>query len=536
MKNINCKIFLFSDFGLPSIKKSKYLLFAVLFFCVGFTTFSQSNQPNIIFILADDMSYRDLSCYGQQRYHTPNLDALATGGVRFAQAYAAAPECAPSRCSLMTGLHTGHSSVRINSSARGQDNLKNEDITIAGVLKKAGYNTAFTGKWGIGLPGTEGVPYKQGFDYAFGFYDQTRAHTYIPYYLEENDKIIKYPDNFGFDMPKRYDQTKPSNTYDENGNLYIEELNDPKKFTYSEDAIEEAAFSFLKKNDPVKTNQPFFLYFATQLPHGPVIVPSLGEMQQPDSVYLKTREWAAMVLKLDRFVGNLINYLKETGQYKNTIIFFSSDNGYSMCGYMDRGNAPLWTDDPWLKNKGPFTGGKFSVLEGGYRIPFFVSWPAKYKSAIVNESVWLPDFFPTAVELAGGNSKEYKTDGKSLIPLLEGNPDKFQKHEFLYFSKGPEQAIRMGPWKAYRKNPESKTELYLVEEDTYTERNMAELYPEQVKWAEEIMKTEHQASEWYWNPWESREEYQSKQKRAEETGNKLPAYRPNGMEKLPWEK
>ena len=508
----------------------------ILSFIMGFfQSNSQSSKPNIIFILADDLSYRDLSCYGQQRYQTPNLDALAVSGIRFTQAYAAAPECAPSRGSLLTGKHTGHGSVRINSSARGQEHLLDADITIAEVLKEAGYNTAFTGKWGVGLPETEGVPYKQGFDYAFGFYDQTRAHTFIPLYLRENEEIIRYPENEGFDMPKRYDQTKPSNTYDENGKLYIEELKDPRKFTYSEDAIQEAAYGFLEKNHPAKTQKPFFLYYATQLPHGPVIVPDLGEMQHPDSVYLKTREWAAMVIKLDNFVGDLVDYLKENELYENTIIFFASDNGYSMCGYMDRGNAPHWPDDPWLKNKGPFTGGKFSVLEGGCRVPFFVSWPSKYKPAICNEPVWLPDFFPTAAELAGVNASKFKLDGKSLLPILEGKTDEFDSHEFLYFSKGPEQAVRMGPWKAYRKNPGSAMELYLVEEDTYTQKNLAALYPGIVKEAEAIMKREHEPHEWYWNPWESREEYQAKQKRAEETGNKLPSFRPNGMSKLPWE-
>jgi arylsulfatase A-like enzyme len=228
--------------------------------------------------------------------------------------------------------------------------------------------------------------------------------------------------------------------------------------------------------------------------------------------------------------------LKETCEYDNTIIFFASDNGYSMAGYMNRGNAPHWYDDPWLKNKGPFTGGKFSVLEGGCRVPFFVSWPAKYKPAIINEPVWLPDFFPTACELAGVNSEQFELDGINLLPALNGNLDQFEGHDFLYFSKGREQAVRMGPWKAYRKNPDSKTELFLVEEDTYTERNLASLYPEKVAEAEEIMKREHEPSEWYWNPWETSEQYQAKQKLAEETGNILPAFRPNGMKKLPWEK
>ncbi len=507
-------------------------------FALPHTVRAKAPRPNIVFILADDMSYRDLSCYGQQRYKTPHLDKLAKSGVRFTQAYAAAPECAPSRASLMTGKHTGHSAIRTNSSARGQDNLRDEDLTIAEVLKQAGYDTGFAGKWGIGLPGTEGVPCKQGFDYAFGFYDQTRAHTYIPYYLRENEKMIEYPENQGFEMFRRYDYTdnKAVNTYDENGQLYIEELRNPRRFTYSENEISKAAFRFLETCHSKTRQRPFFLYYATQLPHGPVIVDELGEMNNYPDVMQLSREWAAMVIKLDNFMGELINYLKESGQYDNTLIFFASDNGYSMSGYTARGNAPDWADDPWLKNKGPFTGGKFSVLEGGCRVPFFVSCPARFEPAIVDEPVWLPDFFPTACALAGVSAKPFKTDGVSLLPALQGRMEAFERHKHLYFSRGPEQAVRMGVWKAYRKNHRSPTELYLIEDDSYTECDLAHLYPEIVEKVEDIMKQEHEPHPWYWNPWESREEYMKKQRKAAETGNKLPVFRPNGMEKLPWEK
>lgn len=502
------------------------------------TAFAAPKQPNIIFILADDMSYRDLSCYGQQRYKTPNLDQLAANGIRFTQAYAAAPECAPSRCSLMTGLHAGHSTVRINSSARGQDHLLDSDVTIAEVLKKAGYNTGFAGKWGIGQQETEGVPYKQGFDYAFGFYDQTEAHTYIPDYLFENEKKIEYPENKGFNMNIRYNykNNEARNSYDSSGKLFIPELKNPYGYTYSENEIEKAAFKFLDRSNSLKTQKPFFLYYATQLPHGPVIVDNLGEMAQPDSVLQMTREWAAMVIKLDQFVGKLVSHLKETGQYDNTVIFFASDNGYSMPGYFDRGNAPHWSDDPWMKNKGPFKGGKFSVLEGGIRVPFFVSCPAKFKPAVYSQPVWLPDFFPTASELAGIKPGKQKTDGISLVSLLKNTPEKFIGHEYLYFSKAQEQAIRMGPWKAYRKNPDSKTELCLIEEDTYTERDLAGLYPEIAKKAAQLMDSCYTESKWYWNPNESAKEYQEKVNRAKETNNILPTYRPNDIKKFPWEK
>ncbi|MCP4155007.1 MAG: sulfatase-like hydrolase/transferase, partial [bacterium] len=271
-----------------------------------------------------------------------------------------------------------------------------------------------------GMPGTEGVPYKQGFDYTFGFYDQLRAHTFFPYHLWENDQKISYPANQGFDMQRRYNiSTKglPSefwNVYDENGDLQLPEIADPDNAVYAEAEIEKAALKFVRESH----EDPFFLYFATQLPHGPVIIDNIGDMAQPDSIPQPSREWAAMVKQLDTFTGELVDLLKELDVYDNTIIFFSSDNGYSMCGYTGRGNNWAWPDDPYLKNKGPFTGGKFSPLEGGIRIPFFVHWPAKFKPGFVEQPVWLPDFFPTAAALAG-TEVSHELDGLSLLPVLE---------------------------------------------------------------------------------------------------------------------
>lgn len=498
----------------------------------------KTEKPNIIFVLADDMSYRDLSCYGQQRYKTPHLDSLAMQGVRFSQAYAAAPESAPSRCCMLTGLHTGHSSVRMNSSARGQDNILDSDVTVAEVLKEAGYHTAFVGKWGIGLQGTEGVPYKQGFDYCFGFYDQTEAHTYIPDYLYENDRKVMYPQNKGFEMARRYDYkgNKAQNTYDKDGRLYISELKDPYGYAYSENEMEKAAMNFLKRQTEAKDKSPFFLYYATQLPHGPVIVDELGEMKDHPEVNQLSREWAAMVMRLDSFVGKLVAYLKQTGQYENTIIFFASDNGYSMCGYTERGNGPSWPDDPWLKNKGPFRGGKFTAQEGGLRVPFFVSCPSKFKPEVISTPVWLPDFFPTAAEIAGLDPHARRTDGISLLPLLKGEKENYTGHKYLYFSRGKEQGVRMGAFSAYRADKNSPVELYLTEEDTYWERDLAFNYPEMVKEAIRIMDSSFTPHPWYWTPDETFADYQKKVKRAKETGNILPVYRPNGIKSFPWEK
>lgn len=523
---------------------TNFRIITLLIIAFSFLGFSHSNskndlaidKPNIIFILADDLSFRDLSCYGQQHFTTPNLDKLARNGIRFTQAYSAAPECAPSRGCLLTGLHTGHGPIRVNASARGQEFIKHENITVAEILKEAGYNCGFVGKWGVGLPGSEGVPYKQGFDYSFGFYDQGRAHTYFPYFLWENDKRIEYPGNIGFDMKKRYGISSSKcapenlNTYDKTGNLFIQELAVQNNAVYSEGEIEKAAFKFIHENK----NDPFFLYFATQLPHGPVIIDNLGEMNGRDDIPQVQREWAAMVQRIDIFTGKLIELLKELNEYENTIIFFASDNGYSMCGYTGAGNAPHWPNDPYLENKGPFTGGKFSALEGGIRIPFFVSWPSKLNPSTVNTPVWLPDFYATAAELAGINLK-HKIDGQSLIPLLSGNPKKFQENRFLYFSKQNEQAVRMGSWKAFRKKPGDSIRLYLVEEDTYGERDLSLVFPEVVKKMENIMDIEHSPHEWYWNPGETREEFNAKISKAEETNNIFPKYTANQIHSFPEE-
>ena len=484
---------------------------------------SEKKQPNIIFILADDLSFRDLSCYGQEIYKTPHLDKLAETGVRFTQAYSAAPECAPSRGCLMSGLHTGHGPIRVNGSARGQEPLKDEDITIAEVLKSAGYATCFAGKWGIGEINSDGLPYKQGFDVAFGYYSQVRAHTYYPDYLWSNEKKVDYPQNAGFNMLKRYNGDL--NEYGEDGRIIIRELEDPKGGAFSETSIENAAVNFIRGN----WENPFFLYFATQLPHGPVIVDDFGEMGNLDTIPQPNREWAAMVIRLDKFVGELVAELKDLGVYENTIIFFASDNGYA------RSKAKNWPDDPWFHNKGPFTGGKFSALEGGCRVPFFVNWSGKIEPGIISSPVWLPDFYPTAARLAGA-SYSHQVDGTNIWPVLGGDPAEFEPHHHLYFSKCREQAVRMGAWKAYRESPDHATRLYLVEEDTYGERDLSGVYPKIVKEIETIMDNSWTPHEWFWTPDETWEDYQVKLKRAKDEGKMIPFQRANGLEILPFEK
>ena len=237
-------------------------------------------KPNILFIFSDDLSYRDLSSYGQEHFRTPNLDNLAMNCIRFTQAYSGSSECAPSRASLMTGMHMGHCRIRANNSVRGQDHLLSEDVTVAEVLKGAGYATGFIGKWGIGLPGTEGAPDKQGFDFSYGYYDQARAHGFFPHYLMRNGKPEPIPENYGFNMKRvktynsrpvdRLDDVK--NRYDENGRLVPEGIPNADAAKYSENLFQKEALRFISENK----DNPFFLYYATQLPHGPCITPDLG--------------------------------------------------------------------------------------------------------------------------------------------------------------------------------------------------------------------------------------------------------------------
>ena len=488
------------------------------------------NQPNIIFIFSDDLSYGDLSCYGQENFTTPNLDKLALNGIRFNQAYAGASECAPSRGSLMTGMHMGHCRIRANSSARGQDHLVDDDITVAEVLKKAGYATGFIGKWGIGLPGTEGTPDRQGFDYAFGYYDQMRAHGYFPDFLMENGDTIVLPQNHGFNMDRVYKYNSRTvdklddvkNTYDETGKLIPDGVVDPEKASYSEDLFQEAALKFIKLN---KAN-PFFLYYATQLPHGPCITPDLGDFKDKDWP-LKNKEWAAMLSHLDRGIGNMLSLLDDLKILENTIIFFAGDNGYSQWGYFGR---PAYDDDPVFKNRGPWPKGKFnSTLEGGMRVPFFVYWKDKIQAGETTHVVALYDFLATAADLA--EIPEPQTDGISFLPLLSGKTDNQQKHDYLYWENGTHtphaQSARIDNFWAFRPEPGAAIRLFDLDKDLQCLDDISGDQPEIIKRVMEIFSFAHSDSEWYRNPGESDEIWKAKKTMAEEEGSLQTSTRAN---------
>lgn len=472
-------------------------------------------RPNIIFVFSDDLSYRDLSAYGQKQFSTPHLDELALGGMRFTQTYSGSPECAPARASLMTGMHMGHCRIRANRSVRGQDHLTAQDVTVAEVLKQGGYRTGYIGKWGIGLPGTEGAPHKKGFDLAYGYYDQLRAHGFFPHYMMRNGQVERHPENYGFNMERVYKHTRDKtgehdNRYDAAGRLIPDGVPDPEKASHSENLFQKEALSFIQQN----RDKPFFLYYATQLPHGPCITPNLGAYKDKDWDQ-KHKEWAAMMTHLDDSVAKIVRLLRELRIEKNTVVFFAGDNGYSHWGYF--GRKP-YTDDPLFKNKGPWPKGKFTCThEGGLRVPFFVHWPERIKAGESDHPCALYDFLATAADLAGVPAPP--TDGISLLPTLLGRPNQQRKHEYFYWENGTHsphaQSAREGQWWAYRPHPDQAIQLYRLDRDLACEHNVAGDFPAVVKRFEAIFKEAHANSEWYVNPGQSKAQIEAKRKRAQ---------------------
>ena len=478
-----------------------YIGFLVLVYsCKNSDKFNEQNhlQPNIIFILADDLGYGDVGVYGQQNFETPNLDRLAHGGMKFLQHYSGSTVCAPSRSALMTGQHTGHTFIRGNSERgftldkEGQYPLAPEEITIAEVLKKGGYATGAFGKWGLGYPGSEGDPTKQGFDEFFGYNCQRVAHNYYPTHLWDN-------------------LTKTS----------LKGNNGKTKTVYAPLIIHEKALSFIEKNK----GRPFFMYYPSVIPHAELAAPekymekyrgkfmpekeyikkgnsSPNSKVNPESInnynvggYNSQKEshaaFAAMVSLLDEQVGQIIDKVDDLGIAENTLIIFSSDNGPHLEG---------GADPDYFGSNGPLRGYKRDLYEGGIRVPTLAYWPSQITPNSKSDHIsafW--DFFPTAIEIAGLDYNSSKIDGISFLPELKGKDQK--KHPYLYWEfleKGGRQAVRMNQWKAVRmnmsKNPDSPIELYNVHQDIGEQENLAVQYPEVLKEVSRIMNKEHISS------------------------------------------
>ncbi len=432
-------------------------------------------KPNIIFILADDLGYGDLGCYGQQRIRTPNLDRLAAEGMRFTDFYAGSTVCAPSRCVLMVGQHTGHCSVRGNASTKNliAQSLTPEDVTVADLLKEAGYQTALIGKWGLGEVGQPGHPFRQGFDYFFGYLNQVHAHNYYPEFLWR-----------GFAKVRLKNVVKPaSRAYAGfRGGVAI------KRVEYSQDLLLKEALEFISLN----RSKPFFLYLALTIPHANNEA-GKGGLEVPDYGTYADRDWpepqrglAAMISRMDLDIGRLTHWLKELGIAENTFVFFSSDNG----PHGEGGNDP-----EFFNSNGPLRGIKRDLYEGGIRVPFVAWCPGRIKPGQVSRHIGsFADFLPKAAELAGVKPPA-NIDGISIVPTLLGQPERQRQHEYLYwefYERGFAQAVRRGKWKAVRNwSVEEPIELYDLENDIGETTDLAEKYPEVVQQLAQIMSQAH---------------------------------------------
>jgi arylsulfatase A-like enzyme len=435
-------------------------------------------QSNIIFILADDLGYGDLGCYGQQLIRTPQLDRMAAEGMRFTQFYAGSTVCAPSRCVLMVGQHTGRCSVRGNAD-KVRQSLFDEDFSVAELLKQAGYTTAVIGKWGLGEEDTPGHPNRQGFDYFFGYLNQTHAHNYYPEFLWRN-----------------FEQVRLRNVLLRQGHPY-EEIGAGvavKKVDYSHDVFTAEALRFIEQN----RNRRFFLYLAYTIPHANNEGTRLtGDGQEvPDYGIYGETDWpnpdkgqAAMITRMDTDVGRILDLLRQLGIAERTLVLFSSDNGPHREGgqNFDR-----------FRPAGPLRGLKRDLYEGGIRVPMVAWWPGTISPGSVSDHVgYFGDFFATAAELAGLELPE-GLDSISLVPTLLGRPDQQKQHPYLYwefYERGSAQAVRAGKWKAIRKPMlNGKTELYDLEADLGETTDLADQFPEVVAKLEAYMAAAHQPS------------------------------------------
>ncbi|WP_074306688.1 arylsulfatase [Singulisphaera sp. GP187] len=401
--------------------------------------------PNVILILADDLGYGDLGCFGQKLIKTPNIDRLAAEGMRFTQAYAGATVCAPSRCSLMTGKHNGHAPIRGNREIKpeGQVPMPADTITVAHLMKYAGYTTGLIGKWGLGHPGSVSTPDKMGFDEFFGYNCQRLAHEYYPEYLWRNNNKVML-----------------------NGK------------SYSHDLMAQEALEFIRRNQA----KPFFLDLSFTLPHAKLQVPDLGPYaDEPWPDNLKTL--AAMITRMDGDVGRLMTLLKELKLDEKTLVIFASDNGAAY-------------SDSLFNHSGALRGHKRDMYEGGIASPVIARWPEKIKPGVVSDQVWaFWDFLPTMAELTGRRLPA-NLDGVSILPaLLEG---KAVKHPPLYWEfheRGFDQAARIGDWKAVRHGLTGPIELYNLKDDREEAHDVAVQNPDQAKSFETFFKSARVDSE-----------------------------------------
>lgn len=476
-------------------RRSAYILVVVLALGSLWAEAQVPARPNIIYILADDLGYGDLGAYGQTKIRTPHLDRLAAEGMRFTQHYSGSPVCAPSRATLLTGLHTGHTLVRDNyelggfhdDEERGQLPLEPGTETIGTMLQAAGYVTAAIGKWGLGGPGSTGVPNKQGFDFFYGYLDQKQAHNYYPTHLWRNTvwdtlrNAYVYPHqrlDAAPDDPAAYDRFKG--------------------LDYAPDLMTAEALQFIRTHQ----DEAFFLYLAYPIPHVALQVPDeeLDAYDFEETPYLgqdgylphprPRAAYAAMVSRMDRYVGQIRALLDELDLGERTLILFSSDNGPTFNG---------GTDSAFFQSAGPFRGLKTELYEGGIRVPLIAWWPGVIEPGTTTDylsAFW--DVLPTLADVAGV-SPPGGTDGLSFWPTLVGEDEAQQRHAYLYWEYhnrwGGAQAVRMGRWKAVRlgvhTDPDAPIALYDLAADIAETHDVAARHPDVVRRIRSIMDEAH---------------------------------------------
>ena len=473
------------------LTRPRILALAVLAACLSVASQRPSpaaESPNIVLIMADDLGYAELGCYGQKKIKTPSVDKLAAEGMRFTQFYSGAPVCAPARCVLLTGKHSGHAYIRANGEVKpeGQRPIPAEEVTIAELLKKDGYATAAVGKWGLGMVGTTGDPNKQGFDLFFGYNCQRHAHSYYPPYLWHNDKRIKLKNN----------PPVP-------GHARLAKGDDPKdpasyaKFKgtdYTPDRMIDAALGFVRENK----DRPFFLYYPTPIPHLALHIPDeelkpyLGKWDETPFTgggYTPHRTpraaYAAMITRMDTEVGRIMSLLDELKLADNTLVIFTSDNGTTHLGKE--------ADYTFFKSVGPLRGLKGSVYEGGIRVPMVVRWPGHIKPGTVSDhacAAW--DLLPTLCK-AVGVKPPAGIDGVNLLPTFTGKGEQSESDLYWEFpSYGGQQAVRIGDWKGVRTKMSKgnrKIELYDLAKDIGEKNDVAADHPDIVKRIAKIMRT-----------------------------------------------
>jgi arylsulfatase A-like enzyme len=444
-----------------------------LFFSICLLSLSaiaaDQSKPNIIYIMADDLGYGDLSCFGQTKFKTPNIDRLAAEGITFTDYYSGSTVCAPTRCVLMTGMHTGHAFVRGNREIQpeGQAPMPADIVTLPRLLHKAGYTTGMFGKWGLGAPGSASDPVEH-FDTFYGYNCQRQSHTFYPTHLWDNDKKVPLDGE-----------------------------------TYSADLIADQLLKFVRDNK----DRPFFAYVPFTIPHAAMHVPEddhapwrkkwpqfdnkIGKYRGP-LVTNPIAAFAGMMTRMDRHVGQLMALLEELGIDDNTLVSFTSDNG----PHKEGGHDP-----EFFNSNGPLKGHKRDLYEGGIRVPFVARWPGKIKPGTTsNLPVAMWDVLPTCLEIAGAEAPA-ETDGISYMPALLGQSKNQKKHKYLYwafYERGGKQAVRWGKWKGVRNNvgkaPNAPLELYDLTKDIGEENNISKQFPEVVSELDSFMKDAYVAS------------------------------------------